>query len=353
MYINFWYPMALSEEVTNAPIQSKALDQNFVLFRDSQDNPHCLSDVCAHRGGSLAMGKFKEDCIECPYHGWRYNSVGQCIYMPTIAEESKLPSRARVDSYPVEEIYGLVFAFLGDLPEGERPPIMQLPQWGEAGWSVTKLEYDWQANFERVIENGLDATHTEFVHPSAGLEGNFDPSKIIDQKLIKSLWGSAYWMDTPGVEIEHGHHGPAHQWTFLSFKSKQFEGNFRFYSYIRPLDQHSVRRYLFHARDFQLGEKMDKELVKTTLLFEQEDRPVIEAMRPYYSPRDRSSELLLPEDEIMLSYRRYLDAWQTKGWHIDIDTLKKNSDRKIFVIPSPMRHKHKNWVQEAVPLLQA
>ena len=29
------------------------------------------------------------------------------------------PQRARIDAYPVEERYGLVFVFLGDLPERE------------------------------------------------------------------------------------------------------------------------------------------------------------------------------------------------------------------------------------------
>jgi len=351
MYINFWYPMALSDELSDAPVKSTALSQNFALFRDSKGQAHCLADTCVHRGGSLGMGKLKDDCVQCPYHGWRYDSGGQCVHIPTLPANGKIPSKARVDSYPVEERYGIVFAFLGDLPESERPPIMELAQWEQPGWSVTSLVYDWDASIERVIENGLDATHTEFVHPSAGLEGSFNPEEIIDQKLIESQWGSAYWMDTPGVEIEHGHHGAAHQWTFLTFRSKQFEGSFRFYSFVRPIDANSVRRYLFHARDFQHGEKMDAELVNTTMSFEQEDRPVIEAMRPLFSPRDTTSELLLPEDEIMVSYRRYLTDWQARGWHIDIEALKTLADRKVFAIPSPGRRTQKNWVMSAVPLL--
>ena len=353
MYINFWYPMALSAEVTDTPIGSDALAQRFVLFRDSNGKAHCLADTCAHRGGSLSMGKIVEGSVQCPYHGWRYDGEGRCAHIPTLAKDARIPSRARVDSYPVAERYGVVFAYLGDLPEQDRPPIMDLKQWGQEGWSVTSLVYDWHASFERVIENGLDATHTEFVHPSAGLQGSFDPAEIIDQKLIETEWGSAYWMDTPNVEIEHGHHGASHQWTFLTFKMEQFEGKFRFYSYVRPIDAHSVRRYLFHARDFQLGEKMDEELVKTTLAFEKEDRPVIEGMRPVFSPRDTNSELLLPEDEIMVSYRRYLKDWLARGWHIDSDALKQSSERKALAIPSPLRRKHKNWVQDTVPMVPA
>ena len=353
MYINFWYPMALAEEVQDTPLGSKALGQDFVLFRDANGQAHCLANTCAHRGGSLQQGKLKNGCIECPYHGWQYAGDGQCVHIPTLRSNSKIPSRARVDSYPVVERYGIVFAFLGDLPESERPPIMELKQWDQEGWSVTSLVYEWNASVERVIENGLDATHTEFVHPSAGLEGSFNPDEILDERLVTFPWGSAMQTDTPKVQIEHGHLGAAHQWTFLTFKVGDFNGSFMFYSFVRPIDAHSVKRYLFNARDFQHGEKMDKELGETTLMFEKEDRPVIEDMRPHFSPRDTKSELLLPEDEIMVSYRKHLDEWQAKGWHIDLDVLEKIHKHKVYAVPSPARREHSNWIMDAIPLLPA
>lgn len=351
MYINFWYPMALSAEVQDAPVRSKALGFDFVLFRDSEGVARCLADTCVHRGGSLGVGKRKGDSIECPYHGWQYNGSGQCVHIPTLRQGSKIPARARVDAYPVIERYGVVFAFLGDLPEDERPPIMDIAQWGQEGWSVTSLVYDWNASFERVIENGLDATHTEFVHPSAGLQGGFKPEDIRAENLVETAWGSAMQTDTDKVQIEHGHLGASHQWTFLTFKMPKFQGSFMFYSFVRPIDAHSVRRYLFNARDFQHGEAMDKSLTETTLGFEKEDRPVIEAMQPQLSPRDTRSELLLPEDEVMVSYRRYLDAWQAKGWHIDMTALEKTRARKVYAVPCPSRRENRSWVMDSVPLI--
>jgi len=338
MLINFWYPMALATEVQEKPFRSRALGCDFVLFRDGGGQVHCLADTCVHRGGSLGAGQRKGDCIECPYHGWQFDGTGQCTHIPTLRQGSRIPARARVDAYPVVERYGLVFAFLGDLPQDERPPILEISQYGQPGWSVTSLVYDWQASFERVIENGLDATHTEFVHPSAGLQGGFKPGDIRAERLVETAWGSAMQTDTDKVQIEHGHLGASHQWTFLTFKMPKFSGSFMFYSFVRPIDAHSVRRYLFNARDFQHGEAMDRTLGETTLGFEREDRPVIEAMRPQFSPRDTRSELLLPEDEIMVSYRRYLAAWQARGWHIDLEA-------------SPARREQRNWVMDAVPLL--
>jgi hypothetical protein len=74
-------------------------------------------------------------------------------------------------------------------------------------------------------------------------------------------------------------------------------------------------------------------------------------MQPAFSPRDTRSELLLPEDEIMLRYRQYLDEWQTKGWHIDLDEVKQRTERQVFTIPSPGRREQKNWVMDNVPLM--
>ena len=351
MYINFWYPMALSDEIGDGPIQVTALGQPFTLFRDSRGDAHCLADTCVHRGGALGTGKLKGDCIECPYHGWQYNGSGECTFIPTLADGARIPGRARVDAYPVQERYGVVFAFLGDLPEEDRPPILEIAQWGLEGWSVTNLVYDWNASFERVIENGLDATHTEFVHPSAGLQGNFKPHDDLDVKLVENEWGSAFQTNSPDLQIEHGHHGASHQWTFLTFNMEQFKGKFFFYSFVRPINERNVRRYLFHARNFQLGEKVDAEMVTTTLGFEKEDRPVIERIRPQYSPRDTSSELLLPEDEIMVRYRRWLDEWQQRGWHIDLERLERTSSRKVYAVPSPGRRDKGNWILDSVPLI--
>ena len=350
MYINFWYPMALAEEIAEEPVRVQALGQEFVLFRDTDGKYGCLADVCLHRGGSLAGGKVKDDCVECPYHGWRFDRSGVCQLIPTLADDAKIPARARLDSYPVIERYGVVFAFLGDLPEAERPELTPIPQWDQEGWSVTHLVYDWQANFERVIENGLDATHTEFVHPSAGLQGSFKPGEHLQNEMVESRWGSALRTNSPDLEIEHGHSGPSCQWTFLRFAMGEMTGNFLFYSYVRPLNESSVRRFLFHARDFQLGEEMDRQMVETTFGFEAEDREVIERMRPLYSPRGKTDEMLLPEDQIMVRFREHLAAWDALGWRIDSAALAADGGRTAFAVPCPARRSAKSWVRQAVPL---
>ena len=44
----------------------------------------------------------------------------------------------RVDALPVEERYGIVFAFLDDLPETERPPITPITEHGRDEWRLDR-----------------------------------------------------------------------------------------------------------------------------------------------------------------------------------------------------------------------
>ena len=117
MFINFWYVAEQSEKLTKKPIRRKMLGQHFVLFRDESGKARCLSDVCIHRGGSLSAGKIANNCIQCPYHGWHFDGNGICQRIPSLGKEAKIPKRAKIDSYPTKEIYGLIFCFLGDIPD--------------------------------------------------------------------------------------------------------------------------------------------------------------------------------------------------------------------------------------------
>ena len=120
MYINFWYPICRTNELTDeAPVRSKLLGTQYVVFRDSQGKAHVLSDTCVHRGGSLSKGKVVEDCIECPYHGWQFDTQGHCIDIPTVSEKvaDSLKPKAQLVSLKVQESLGLVWVHFGEKPD--------------------------------------------------------------------------------------------------------------------------------------------------------------------------------------------------------------------------------------------
>ncbi len=67
MYINFWYPIATSDEVNkNEPHRAEVLGLKFVAYRDEDGNAHVLADTCTHRGASLGKGWIRDDCLDTP-----------------------------------------------------------------------------------------------------------------------------------------------------------------------------------------------------------------------------------------------------------------------------------------------
>ncbi|MBM2810192.1 MAG: hypothetical protein HW416_951 [Chloroflexi bacterium] len=80
------------------------------------------------RGTQLSTGWVEVDELRCFYHGWKYDSSGQCIEQP--AEPEPFCQRIKIRGYPVEEYVGLIFAFLG---EGEPPPFPRYPEFDGDG----------------------------------------------------------------------------------------------------------------------------------------------------------------------------------------------------------------------------
>ncbi len=352
MFLNSWHAAAKSDEVKETPVHVRVLGQDFVLFRNQSGEAHCLSNVCVHRGGSLAHGKVKGDCVECPYHGWQFNGGGACTRIPSMGPDAKIPSRAKVDSYPVDERYGLIFCFLGEAPEAERTPILDIPEWDHDDWRTVFLVYDWQTNIDRAVENSLDLLHVEFVHDSLQMKETFDMEGRVESRIIEYEHGATFRVTKPsGYLVEHGYHGATHHWTYVWIPMGPKLGKLNFYSYMTPIDEHTVRRYLFHARDFALDPSADEGILAQTGVFEQEDRQVVENIRPVMAPTDQTHEIMLVDDQIVVHYRERQGEWEAKGWRIDVDRVRENENKVAYAIPSPERRKSKGWALDPIPTL--
>lgn len=369
MFINFWYAAEEAANVTDQPLPVRMLDHDFVLFRDSAGKAHCLSNVCIHRGASLAHGKVKGDTVECPYHGWRFRgSDGACTRIPSLGKDGKIPARAKVDSYPVQEKYGLVFAFLGDLPEAERPPLIEVKEWNDPKWRFTTNTYTVSCNFQRSLENTLDPAHTEFVHPVMGFQGEKDDYVIEDFELIETPWGcgnKSRAVDTPmaagsikrevkgeatKTETETGHYGPNSTYTYIHFSPVAWSHQ---YSFITPVDATTTKRFFRQARNFALVPEADERMQTRTWEVINQDRAVVEKIEPRFTPLSPTEEVIVPSDRVIMRYREFAAGWQAQGWKIDAEALKTKPESKTYAIPSPARRANKGWALDPTPLLPA
>jgi phenylpropionate dioxygenase-like ring-hydroxylating dioxygenase large terminal subunit len=370
MYINFWYPIARSEDVKNdAPFRAQVLGLRFVAFRDDKGSAHVLHDVCTHRGGSLGKGWVRDNTVVCPYHGWRFSGDGKCSHIPSLPDESP-PARAKVDSYPVQEKYGIVFAFLGDLPESERPPLHNIEEFNKPGWRANRLTvFEVPAYYERSMENGLDPSHNEFVHPAQG-SPNMNPDLRKKPLEMQNLpWGSKFLVrfenkeehkDTKALHDKEtlvdevtagsGHVGPNQMITWIRFSDKNM---FHQYFFEAPVDETRTRIFFVNMRTFMLDPANDERIGKVNLVVAQEDIDILSELDPVQTPDTMTREVLVPSDRAIVTYREWLKKFDQRGWRIDIDTMKARKGKVAFAIPCPARRNSGNWVIDPVPLLPA
>ncbi|HXE28263.1 MAG TPA: Rieske 2Fe-2S domain-containing protein, partial [Stellaceae bacterium] len=115
----YWHPIALSEKVGPVPQNIRILGEDLILFRDRKGRPGLLYPRCAHRGTTLYYGKVEDEGIRCCYHGWLFDVKGHCLDQPCEPEGGKHKDNVRQPWYPVDELYGLVWAYMG--PPEKKP----------------------------------------------------------------------------------------------------------------------------------------------------------------------------------------------------------------------------------------
>lgn len=167
----YWHPIAVSERVTSRPQNVRLLGEDLILFRDKSGRPGLLYPRCMHRGTTLYYGKVDERGIRCCYHGWLFAVDGQCLEQPCEPEGGLHRETARQPWYPVQERYGLVFAYMGPtdkMPELPRYDALEDVHEGEfyaafgGGFSVKNPVLP--CNWLQLWENIMDPYHVYVLH---------------------------------------------------------------------------------------------------------------------------------------------------------------------------------------------
>lgn len=158
---NFWYIAARSSEVETRPVAVQVFGERLVLFRNRCGQTAALLDRCAHRNTALSTGRIIGDCVECPYHGWRYDGSGKCTTIPSLGDDAPLP-RVEVKAFPCTEQDGYVWVCPGGIPNDAKP--FSFPHLRDAGWTTFRMRTRFPAGVEACLENFLDCPHTVFVH---------------------------------------------------------------------------------------------------------------------------------------------------------------------------------------------
>ena len=80
-----------------------------VAWRDQNGKVILMSDLCPHIGASLCQGKLVENRLACPFHGFEYDSSGQCKYVPALGKTGAVPKSLKVRTYHTCEAHGIIW----------------------------------------------------------------------------------------------------------------------------------------------------------------------------------------------------------------------------------------------------
>jgi phenylpropionate dioxygenase-like ring-hydroxylating dioxygenase large terminal subunit len=368
MIVNQWYVAEEAANIGSTPKKVRMLGLDFALFRDESGKINCVSDVCVHRGASLGMGRVEKGCLECPYHGWRFNGAGEVTRIPSLPEDQKIPTRARVDAYPVQEKYGWVWVFVGDLPEAERPPLPDFPEYDDtANWRTVRGDWTWNGNYARIVENGLDFAHAPFVHPSFG---DRDRAEIHDFEIEQDEWSArakvtyipplprGIWKyvrkERTPVQAQPGFHmsGATMRldvWLTPTWRMVIFDVN-------TPIDEHNTITRWIMARSFFRQKMFDGDSIKRTIKIFEQDTVIVEKICPEIVPNDLREELSVKSDGLMNAFRAKRRELVERGWAIDVVAMKQiEGGTRAVVVGGPQRRAEngKNFVLKTVPLVPA
>jgi nitrite reductase/ring-hydroxylating ferredoxin subunit len=128
-----WVPVALSSSIEAGTSAGAVVEgSEIVVWRDNSGNAHVWEDRCPHRGMRMSFGFVRGDHIACLYHGWQYDTAGQCRYVPA-HPTLEVPQTIKVPTYLSQEKYGIIWTTTDEesaLPDagttGEITPVRSL-----------------------------------------------------------------------------------------------------------------------------------------------------------------------------------------------------------------------------------
>lgn len=203
----YWHPVAAKAQLLEKKrMHVRVFGEDLVLFIDAQGRMGLIERECPHRLVKLDCGYTTDKGIKCAYHGWTFDVTGQCVDQPGEPEGGRSKQQVKLKSYPLEELAGLVFAWLGPQPA----PL--LPRWNRLVWDNVYRVIGFiriPCNWLQCMENTPDPVHGVFLHGhyfKQWLEAN----GVEDQKLHKL----ATHFSTPVIKHDYsvGKYGLDRRW---------------------------------------------------------------------------------------------------------------------------------------------
>jgi phenylpropionate dioxygenase-like ring-hydroxylating dioxygenase large terminal subunit len=311
-----WYVIGRSADIYQGTVKGvRLLGENLVIWRSDQSNSiQVWRDQCPHRGAQLSLGRIdsERDALQCPYHGWRYGTDGQCSFIPAHPDTS-VSARFSTTKYKVQEKYGYIWTSLGDPPAD----VPTLDEFANDEFRVIHCgPYDYAATGTRAIENFLDMAHFPYVHfPYLGEEPytevkDYDVELMDDGRGISAtrcrFFQPSNNVVKDGAEMSYSYR-VLQPLTAVLTKDPAGDDPRReaIVIIVQPVDEFKSIGWMSLAVnfDFDVPEKKFTDFQDVITL---QDLPVVESQVPQRLPLEMADEFHQPCDKLSIAYRRWL-----------------------------------------------
>jgi phenylpropionate dioxygenase-like ring-hydroxylating dioxygenase large terminal subunit len=199
-----WQPVINSVDLPIGSVRpASLLGEDLVVARFEGGEVLAANKACPHKGYDLSKSRICENRLQCAYHGWRFDSSGDCLDIPSLVNPppNKL-ELSHLRNFPVIERYGMVWV---RLDESELAPLPNVPEFEDPLWTyIVAPPMRFQSGFRREIENYLDMTHFAFAHSTTlGVA-----AKPVVPPMHIEEYDDGFLMDAPFPALESPHEQP-------------------------------------------------------------------------------------------------------------------------------------------------
>ncbi|MBV9555150.1 MAG: Rieske 2Fe-2S domain-containing protein [Alphaproteobacteria bacterium] len=197
----YWVPACLSSELAadGDPLRLMLLGEKLVAFRDGAGRIGVFDHRCPHRCASLFFGRNEEGGLRCAYHGWKFDTDGNCLDMPNLPDGNDYRGRVKARAYRAAERNGLVYVYMGDRQQAPPLPTLEalLSPPGETALFCRMRACNWL----QALEGDVDTAHFTFLHVGKVEPDEVDPDHMERFQLVERAaqyhveptdWGAMY-----------------------------------------------------------------------------------------------------------------------------------------------------------------
>lgn len=350
-----WYPVTFLQDLPlDRPFSFSLYDEPYVLFKNKDGQFGCVTDRCPHRAAKLSDGQIIDGKLECSYHGWQFGVDGQCLHIPQLPADAKIPTKACVQSFKIVERQGIIWMWPGQPEAADEKSIPTLAALDKPEFVTTDYVGDMPYDQTYLIENVIDISHIYIAHNGVRGGGKREDAQALEMEIIeRSVQGvrgryrptrkpNQFWRNLDFI-------APNLVLYTLSYPDPSLSSGLALYTL--PLGKSRCRVLYRRFTNFETWKERLRprwlEHLNQNKIFEQ-DLPIIMGQKKQIEQSGKNlKELYLPlktSDMLAVEYRKWLDKFgQSLPFYQGYSTCKptsnnSNSNQDLLPIERLARH---------------